>query len=73
LCFGPEHARPTYVGIVNTLSAPAAIIAPLLGGWLAAVSGYPITFLASAIASLITGVVLHFFITTPAKNKRTAL
>jgi len=73
LSFGPEHARPTYVGIVNTLSAPAAIIAPLFGGWLAAISGYPVTFLASAVASLVTGLVLHFLITAPAKNKRAAI
>ncbi|MGD0707865.1 MAG: MFS transporter [Anaerolineaceae bacterium] len=68
LSFGPEHARPTYVGIVNTLGAPAAIIAPLLGGWLADVSGYPATFLASAVASLVTALVLHFLIVTPAKQ-----
>ena len=60
--FGPEEERPTYVGMSNTLIAPATILAPFLGGWLADASGYPATFVTAAVMGLITAVLLHFFV-----------
>ena len=60
--FGPEDERPTYVGMSNTLIAPATILAPFLGGWLADKSGYPATFITSAVMGLLTAVLLHFFV-----------
>lgn len=62
LDFGTDEEKPTYVGMANTLIAPAAIIAPLLGGWIADKSGYPATFFVSAVFALITTLVLHFFV-----------
>jgi MFS family permease len=56
--FGTDDTRPTYVGILNTLGAPAAILAPLLGGWLADKYSYSVTFLVSAGLSLLTAVIL---------------
>ncbi len=56
--FGPEEERPTYVGMANTLISPSAILAPLLGGWLADTAGYPVTFLAAAGFSIITVILL---------------
>jgi MFS family permease len=56
--FGTDETRPTYVGILNTLGAPAAILAPLFGGWLADKYSYSVTFLASAGLSLLTAVIL---------------
>jgi len=56
--FGSEAERPVYIGLANTLIAPAAILAPILGGWLADTAGYQVTFLVSAIAALVTAVVL---------------
>ncbi len=50
--FGAESEQPVYIGMSNTLVAPAAIIAPFLGGWLADLSGYPAAFLASAFAGM---------------------
>jgi MFS family permease len=67
LQFGSEDDRPTYVGMANTLIAPATIIAPLLGGWLADATGYPSTFLLAAVAGLLAAVVFHFFVKDPKK------
>jgi predicted MFS family arabinose efflux permease len=60
LDFGTDDEKPTYVGLANTLIAPATILAPLIGGWLADQAGYSATFLFAAAASLITIFVLHF-------------
>jgi MFS family permease len=60
--FGPEDERPTYVGMSNTLIAPATILAPFLGGWLADKSGYPTTFITSGVMGLLTAVLLHFYV-----------
>jgi MFS family permease len=56
--FGTDDTRPTYVGILNTLGAPAAILAPLFGGWLADSFSYSVMFIASAGLSLLTAVIL---------------
>lgn len=56
--FGTDDTRPTYVGILNTLGAPAAILAPLFGGWLADTFSYSIMFIVSAGLSLLTAVIL---------------
>ena len=56
--FGTDQTRPTYVGVLNTLGAPAAILAPLFGGWLADTYSYSVTFIFSAGLSLITAVIL---------------
>jgi MFS family permease len=68
LQFGEEHERPTYVGMANTLVAPATMIAPLIGGWLADAQGYPATFLVAAVAGLISVVVFHLFVKDPKKR-----
>ena len=33
--FSDEKERPFYIGLAQTLTAPATIIAPLIGGWIA--------------------------------------
>lgn len=50
--FGHEAEQPVYIGMANTLVAPANILAPFLGGWLADLSGYPSAFLASAFGGI---------------------
>lgn len=65
LSYGTEQERPTYVGLANTLIAPSAVIAPLIGGTVADSAGYPVTFIASAAASVVTLVILHFFVQDP--------
>jgi len=62
LDFGTLKDRPTYVGLSNTLIAPAAILAPLLGGWIADHQGYQTTFVVSAGFALISLLVLVRFV-----------
>jgi MFS family permease len=63
--FGNEADRPAYIGMANTLVAPATILAPLFGGWLADQAGYPAAFLVSAIGGVITLVVLQLRVRDP--------
>jgi MFS family permease len=63
--FGSEAERPIYIGLANTLVAPVTILAPILGGWLADTAGYQTTFIVSAIAGLITAVVLYWRVQDP--------
>ena len=65
LSYGTDDEKPTYIGLANTLIAPSAILAPLLGGVLADLGGYQLTFLAAAIAAAATLVIFHFFIHDP--------
>lgn len=65
LDFGTESERPTYVGMANTLIAPSAILAPLVGGWIADGLGYQATFLVAAMCGVLTVLVLRFFVTEP--------
>jgi MFS family permease len=63
--FGREADRPAYIGLANTLVAPSAILAPLLGGLLAELAGYPAAFIASAIGAVLTVLVLFFMVKDP--------
>jgi len=63
--FGSESERPVYIGLSNTLIAPATILAPILGGWIADVSGYHTTFALSALGGLVTAALLVFFVKDP--------
>jgi predicted MFS family arabinose efflux permease len=60
--FGSEADRPAYVGLANTLIAPANILAPFLGGWLADLAGYPAAFVATAIGALTAIGVFHWLV-----------
>jgi MFS family permease len=59
LDFGEESERPAYVGLANTLVAPANILAPFIGGWLADLYGYPVAFAISAAGSLAAALIFH--------------
>ena len=52
--FGSHEEKPTYVGLCNTLLAPAAILAPFLGGYLADLYGYLVTFYVAVVFSIFT-------------------
>jgi MFS family permease len=66
--FGSESERATYVGLGNTLIGPFAIIAPLLGGWLADAYGFEATFILAGVAGLLTVLVLYLFVKEPQKQ-----
>ena len=59
--FGAETHRPTYIGMSNSLLAPATLLAPIFGGWLADTLSYQITFIASAGFGFVTLVILQIF------------
>ncbi len=67
LDFGLEDQRATYVGLANSLIAPATIIAPILGGWLVDISNYSTTFIVAAAASLLTAIAYLVFVRDPQK------
>jgi predicted MFS family arabinose efflux permease len=66
--FGEEVEKPLYIGLANTLIAPATIISPVIGGWLADRTGYETTFLVAAVAGVITFLVLQFLVREPVIN-----
>jgi MFS family permease len=57
--FGSLSEQSTYIGMANTLVAPATMAAPFLAGWLIEAFGYPVMFQAAALVFLIT-VILSF-------------
>jgi MFS family permease len=67
LDFGSEAERPAYIGLANTLVAPANILAPFLGGWLAEQAGYPAAFMASAIGGVAAILIFQLGMREPAR------
>ncbi len=67
--FGEETQRPVYIGMSNTLIAPATILAPLLGGFIVDAAGFQTTFIISIIGGLVATAMLVFLIKDPKKVK----
>jgi MFS family permease len=67
--FGSEAERPIYIGLAQTLTAPATIIAPILGGWIADSTGFIPTFTISTILSLVMVGILVFLVKDPRKSR----
>ncbi len=65
-----EKERPLYVGLANTIPAPAAILAPVLGGWLADAAGFETTFLVAAVAGFLMAGLLWFIVKEPEPMNR---
>lgn len=57
MIIGPEAERPLYIGLTNTLRAPASVGASIVGGWLAQAWGYP-TMFGCAIGLGVVGVLV---------------
>ncbi|RPH58055.1 MAG: MFS transporter [Chloroflexi bacterium] len=66
--YGTEAERPVYIGLSNTLIAPATIFAPILGGWIADAAGYTTMFALSALGGLFTTALLLFLVRDPRKQ-----
>jgi len=63
-----------YFGLANTLTAPANILAPLIGGWLANLAGYPAAFQVSIVGALCSVAIFHWLVSDPrrpAPNEQT--
>lgn len=63
--FAPPAERPTYIGLSNTLVAPFRILAPIIGGALAAALGYGPLFAVAATVSLVGVGLLTLGVTEP--------
>ncbi|MBN2388141.1 MAG: MFS transporter [Anaerolineales bacterium] len=63
--FGTEETRPTYIGLSNTLVAPATIIAPLIGGWIVDAVSFQATFMISAVGGLVIAALLYWLVRDP--------
>jgi MFS family permease len=72
LLFGGPSEKPSYIGLANTLVAPATIIAPLFAGFLVDVSGYPTAFLASAVGAILSAFALAVLVKDPQQATRNA-
>jgi MFS family permease len=64
--------RPLYIGLANTLPAPATILAPVFGGWLADVAGYQTTFILSAVFAIGMAIALWFVVKDPIRGTAVA-
>ena len=65
--FSGESERPFYIGLAQTLTAPATILAPLIGGWIADTRGFVSTFGWSTILSIVMMLILVFLVKEPRK------
>lgn len=65
--FSGEVDRPFYIGLAQTLTAPATIIAPLIGGWIADSQGFIVTFALSTALSMVMMGILVFLVREPRK------
>jgi MFS family permease len=63
--FCDAQDRPTYIGLGNTLTAPPVVIAPLIGGVLAASVGYQPVFWISAALGLASVFAWQRFVADP--------
>jgi MFS family permease len=59
----PED-RPTYIGLTNSLLAPA-MLAPVIGGWLVTWIGYRGMFAVATAISLLGGALLALWVREP--------
>jgi MFS family permease len=60
----PED-RPTYIGMTNTLLAPARALAPIIGGWLATWAGYRGMFVVGLLVSILGSALLTLWVREP--------
>lgn len=65
--FGTEAERPMYIGLSQTLTAPATIIAPIIGGWIVDSAGFIPTFIISTMLSVVMIAILIFLVKDPRK------
>lgn len=68
----PED-RPTYIGLTNTLLAPAKTLAPIIGGGLATWFGYRGMFLVALAVSLLGSLMLTAWVREPRHTRPAAV
>jgi MFS family permease len=65
--FSGENERPYYIGLAQTLTAPATIIAPLIGGWIIDTKGFTPAFSISTALSIVMVLILWLIVKDPRK------
>ncbi len=63
--FGDPELRPTYIGLNSTIAGVSNAIAPLIGGWLALMSGFQPLFGIAVVVSLAGYAALHWMVKEP--------
>jgi MFS family permease len=63
--FGTEAERPIYIGLSQTLTAPATILAPVFGGFIVDSAGFIPTFIISTALSVVLIFILIFLVKDP--------
>ena len=63
--FTTPDDRPTYIGLANTIPGIFIAFAPLLGGWLATITGYSWVFVLSCVFGVIGFIILHWTVRDP--------
>ncbi len=63
--FAAPDDRPTYIGLTNTLLAPTIVLAPILGGWIATVAGFPALLVTAAAVASTGAFLLAFWVREP--------
>jgi MFS family permease len=67
--FGTEEQRPYYIGLSSTFTAPATLLAPIIGGWLADTAGFQSTFMVSIASGLLMAAMLAFVVKDPPREQ----
>jgi MFS family permease len=67
--FSEAERRPTYIGLANTSLGVANVLGPMVGAWLAGV-GFGHLFCASAVISLVSWVLMRWWVEEPRRNAR---
>jgi MFS family permease len=68
--FGNEAERPFYIGLTNTIIAPATLFAPIIGGWLVDGISFHAMFLAVAFVGLASVIIFQTMVADPRHVKR---
>jgi MFS family permease len=63
--FGSEADRTAYIGLTRTLTGPLLLTAPLLGGWLVLLVGYPMMFTSSLLSTGVGLLLLWGWVSEP--------
>ena len=63
--FGAEADRPTCIGMSKTLTGPFLLAAPIVGGGIVKLWGYPTMFMTALILSAIGFVMVKFYVKDP--------
>jgi MFS family permease len=66
--FAGRTERATALALFNTVLAPVAMVAPLLGAYLIGLSGFPPMFLLTVLLSVAGWGIIHFRVTDPRRR-----